>query len=93
VWVPISSTNTPGIQNRCGLPPCATGFSRTRLFLLLPFPTFFSAPTEASYRPAERHFAHRNPQQHGKQELCPLGVSSPRPLLEIIGEQLRGFLV
>jgi hypothetical protein len=33
------------------------------------------------------------PPDTAKQELGPLGVSSPRPLLELFGQQLCGFLV
>ena len=52
----------------------------------------FSAPAEASYRSTNRSFAHRNPRE-GEQELDPLGVGGPRPLLEVFGEKPHRLLV
>ena len=52
----------------------------------------FSSPVEASYRSTNCRFAHPH-SQHGEQELSSLGVGSPRPLLEVFGEQLSGLLV
>ena len=42
----------------------------------------FSAPTETSYRSANRRFAHPHTRE-GKQELGPLGVGGPRALFEV----------
>src|SRR3712207_2131916 len=68
VWVPLSSTNTPGTQDRGGKPPCARVPSRTRLFLL-PLWIFFSASAEASYRSANRRFAHPHPRERANRKI------------------------
>jgi hypothetical protein len=52
----------------------------------------FSAHREALERPANGRLAHPHP-AHRIEELGPLGVGGPRPLFEILYEQLGGFLV
>src|SRR5215210_484924 len=85
MWAPISSTNTRRPGSR---PPISTrhpslkNSSRSAAPLEL-----FSAPRETSYRPAHRGFTHPHPHD-GEQELGPLSVGGPRPLLQVFREQL-----
>src|SRR3712207_3062969 len=87
-----SRRRIPGTQDRDGRHPCARVPSRTRLAPRQPLWIFFSAPAEASYRSANGRFAHPHPRE-GEQELDPLGVGGPRPLLEVFGEKPHRLLV
>jgi len=89
VWVHISSTNTsrPGSMLPTSMRQSTLRNSSLSAALL----DLFSAPAEASYRSADRRFAHLHP-RYCKQELGPLGVGSPRPLFRVLGEKLRSLV-
>src|SRR5215210_5588514 len=85
MWAPISSTNTRRPGSR---PPISTRHPRLKNSSRSAAPLeLFSAPRETSYRPAHRGFTHPHPHD-GEQELGPLSVGGPRPLLQVFREQL-----
>src|SRR3712207_4420287 len=71
----------PGVRDRGSQPPCARVPSRTRL-VLLPLWIFFSAPAQVPYHAADRRLTHPHSRQ-SEQELGPLRVGGPRPLLDV----------
>jgi hypothetical protein len=88
--VPLKGPQTPGAKDRRGRPPCAINSHELISFCCLS--GSFWAAVEASYRSAERRIAHPHPRDREK-ELRSLGGGSPRPLLEVLREQLPSLLV
>jgi hypothetical protein len=78
--VPISSTNTnrEGSMRQTSIRHRLLKNSSLSLAPLV----LFSAPTEASYRSADGGLTHPHADRR-EQELCPLGVGSPRTLFEL----------
>ena len=88
--MPISSTNinSPGSMLATSMSHRLLKNSSRSVALL----DLFSAPVEASYRPADRRFARPHPKD-GKQEFRLPSVGSPRPLFEVFCKESHRFLV